>query len=554
MSGDTSQSPVSLQGLLQSLGPWMTGGSPSALDGSFSQYGGTQGLLDAMLQAGNPNSSAAQFGKALEGSQTQALQRAAARQQLAQQGLGLQFTAMRMPLMLAAMRQRLGQIGGNASPASLNASPAAGVSAPPSGAPATGAAPAASGASPGGPMGLLNNGVTDSILGLPWANAELSAAKTGLQYDPGTAARMAAAKNQISQDIQQLYQAYASGNPQLIQGMQTKLKTDMGQLHVGSMSGIMTAQQPNGSWTTIDPRTGLRTNTATGSTLLPGAAGAQGAMAAAHALGEAQGETVDVGGVPVPKMSVLGPFSRTPAAGAPAAGVNAPGGNPFLKLLGQAKYTAETADEGSKLGNQYQEAADAARQTNYNLDQMIADAKTASLGPAAGAKEWMAKQAAGLAQMFGVKTATPQLNSYQELDKYANQVAFTATRAMGSREAAQIVHMQMESNPNKSLTPEAFADLAGSMKAMNNYVIAKNLFVQQQAKANGGDLRLASAQWTRTVDPRVWDLALSPAMGEKWAATIGKNNIEAAWPYLTADEQQALVANIPMSVRAQWLK
>src|SRR6185437_11858786 len=103
-----SAQPGFVQGLLQSLQPWMTGANPSSLDTSFSQYGGTQGLLNAMLQGQTP----AMFGRAMQGAQDDTLQNAAARQGLAQQGLGLQFTAARQPLMLAAMKARLGQISG----------------------------------------------------------------------------------------------------------------------------------------------------------------------------------------------------------------------------------------------------------------------------------------------------------------------------------------------------------------------------------------------------------------------------------------------------------
>ncbi|MGH9352343.1 MAG: hypothetical protein ACRD2G_09310, partial [Terriglobia bacterium] len=125
-------------------------------------------------------------------------------------------------------------------------------------------------------------------------------------------------------------------------------------------------------------------------------------------------------------------------------------------------------------------------------------------------------------------------------------------RQMGSREAAQIVHLQMQSNPNKELTANAFTDLAGSMKAMNSYVMAKNYAIQQGSQQSGNP-QLAAAKWTKDIDPRVWDLTLSPQMGEKWASTIGVNKIESAWPYLSQDEQQSVIANIPPDLRKQWL-
>jgi hypothetical protein len=57
----------------------------------------------------------------------------------------------------------------------------------------------------------------------------------------------------------------------------------------------------------------------------------------------------------------------------------------------------------------------------------------------------------------------------------------------------------------------------------------------------------------RDIDPRVWDLTLSPQMGEKWAKTIGKDAIERAYPYMTPEERASLLQNIPMDVRKAWL-
>ncbi|MDE1919033.1 MAG: hypothetical protein KGH96_23580, partial [Sphingomonadales bacterium] len=64
-----SASPGFMQSLLGSLQPWLTGGSPSALDNAFSQYGGTNGLLSAMLQDSPGSQGAAAMGRALQGVQ-----------------------------------------------------------------------------------------------------------------------------------------------------------------------------------------------------------------------------------------------------------------------------------------------------------------------------------------------------------------------------------------------------------------------------------------------------------------------------------------------------
>jgi hypothetical protein len=113
--------PGFVQGLLGSLGPWMTGASPSALDNSFQRYGGTQGLLDAMMQAQSP----AMFGQAMEGVQNDALQRAAARQQLAQGNVKTQESAMMLPFMLRYYQSMMGAGSPAAAPAPGSPAPGA---------------------------------------------------------------------------------------------------------------------------------------------------------------------------------------------------------------------------------------------------------------------------------------------------------------------------------------------------------------------------------------------------------------------------------------------
>lgn len=501
------------------------------------------GLLSASHYGANP-------GQSMEQALAAGQQRRLAQQQYQMNQYGMDIMKAQAPFIMAALQGAGGQAAPSAPPQGApqgapQSAPVAGPFSPrPMPAPQM-AAPQQAPQQGEDPWQLIKQGT--AIQAVPalagYGKALVARGTAMLQNDPRFVQQKALATNPIAMDAALLQQAQASGAPsQIAQGLQTKLKTDLGQLHIGSMSGILTRQLPDGSWTTTDPRTGLATNTVSGSTLMPGAAQAQRAMAAAHALGEAAGEVTNVGGVPIPRLQALGQGGSGAAAGS---------GNSLTDLLRKGTYQKQIGEEGGKQVLSYQEAADAARNANYALDQMMQDAKSVSQGPASGVLEWGLKGIAGVGQVFGV--APPKsLSSYQELDKYANQVAFAATRQMGSREAAQIVHLQMQSNPNKELTAPAFADLAGSMKAMNSYIMAKNVAIQQAA-AQSGNPELASAKWTKEIDPRVWDLTLSPEMGQKWASSIGRNKIESAWPFLSPEEQQALVSNIPMALRKQWL-
>jgi hypothetical protein len=593
-----------------SLAPWLQSNpwDPST-------YGGQGQFGAAMLANAGPTPYRVPFlaalGKGMQAGQAAALNNATSRMQAYNNALGLNMTQMRLP-MLQAYYQALmggGLPGAGASATSAGApqgAPANGSQASPNASadapavddttptllrrpadqqdqeaatspsapwmpPTSGAAPTPAGTPEGGgtppgvmndPMSLLRMATFGAAIGAPGSDALATLAKTQLQYDPRLAATMEAAKSAVGQDQVQIQQALAAGNVPLAQALAQKWRQDMHLLDI-SRNGIQTRIDPaTGAISTFDPTSLIQTNNGAAS-LIPGGATALGGKAAAESLGRAQGETVELSDAQgnkytVPKAAVLpggalyrpnGATSGTPGApgsnGAPTSGLP-------LSSLGpaQAGYLAGRGKESADYVGELQKAADTATDTNYSLDQILADAKNASLGPAAPTKEYLEKGMAAIGQIFGLDP--PQgLTTYQQLEKYSNKIAFSATRAMGAREAAQIVHLQIQSNPNKTLTPDAFNDVALSMKALNNYLIAKNDALQAAARANGGDAMGAAAQWTRTIDPRVWDLTLSPVMGKKWAATIGAAKISAAYQYLTPDEQQALLHNIPQAILSQ---
>ena len=574
MSGTATAAPAGFtQGLLASLQPWLTGGSASPLNRAFSQYGGTTGLLSAMLQDTPGAQGAAAFGRALEANKTQALRLAAARQSVAGQGLNLQFMAARMPLMLAAMRQRLGQLGGAPQAPQAGASPNVAALAPliaanigrasggaamgpgatqaPSGGappvasvpPQPSAAPPARGSIPstGGAFGLLNNSVTDSILGLPWANNELSAARAALQYSPNVANAQAVARNKVSQDEAQLYQAYASGNPALIQGLTTRLREDLGQEHVGSMSGIMTRQNADGSWTTVNPSSGLVTNSRTGSTFLPGAIRAFAARAAAEAGGEkgAQlaAETGPVGsggyggGGGVAAPSGRQGVAATPAAtgatpGAPAGwdAVQTPGfvpqvleasgavplepGNTGAEALKTFQtQQAQTADETLKSLN---DGADTAQQLLTQAQQIDEAATDFTPERFANAKG----ELMSVLQPLGVlsKAQLQSLGSFQDASKLQIQMQTMLTRSLGSREAAQVFQKLGHAVPGLTLSPQGLTQISAFVRGMARWKIAQNTYGQRlAAQQNVEGVANLQSNFETHSNPAFYILASAPA-------------------------------------------
>lgn len=143
------------QGLLGALQPWLTGGSPSALNGAFAQDGGVTGLLSAMLQDSPGSQGAAAFGRALQTNQDQALQRAAARQGLASGQIKLEQQGMMLPFLRAYYSAAMGAGNGAGAPgAAPGAATPAGF---PTGSPGAQAGPASAPAA-GAPAPSVNGG------------------------------------------------------------------------------------------------------------------------------------------------------------------------------------------------------------------------------------------------------------------------------------------------------------------------------------------------------------------------------------------------------------
>jgi hypothetical protein len=529
-------------------------------------------------------------GQAMQGAANNYLTQQAQRQQNAMQQLQMQLMYQQYPLLQQALSQAGGLMGGpqpNAAPAAPQA-PAGGLLgvAQTPGQTAV-AAPAGNGASavpalhPGSaggsagnpsssgpdPFALLRSGTMLSAFPMTQklGAAEIDAAKTMIANDPGMATRLAAARSPLAVATAQYQQALAGSDPDAVQRAYTNLRNVSGQEHVGSMSGIMTMQLPNGNWATVNPSTGLRTvinpqllaNAPEGAEWLPGEVSAIRTRAAAEAGGEGAGQApYEMERVTDPQGNTyLVPKSQLLAPGTPGSAPGATAG-PALAGLGPQAAAGlhgrgmQSADYVSEL----QKAADDATTSNYALDNVVQAARGATLGPGAPAREFVEKSFTALAQTLDPAFTPPkELGNYQELAKYGNQLGFATARTMGSREAAQIVNMAIQSNPNKELTPQAFGWIANSMKAMNNYIIAKNQAISGADKRSPGTAQQAGATWNAKVEPQVWDLSLDPAMAATLAPKIGAAKIASSMPFMSSADAVTAFRNIPASMRASVL-
>jgi hypothetical protein len=338
------------------LAPWM---AQDPFD--MSQYGGGGQFGASMLAAAGPTPYRVPFmnalGKGMLAGQQNALANAKDRMGLATNSLMLQQRMAMMPMLMGILHRMMPQGGapgggapgggGAPTPDSTQTTPppalGAGNASPAGDAPAMGGGAAAGGAAPaapqapwmgggGGDINPLDESRLGAVLGAMGMNNTFDKdAALRLQYNPGAATAMEFAKSPVAQDMMLLSRAAAARSPDMTRMAMTKLQTDMGAQHIGSMSGIRTYQEPDGSWTTINPSTGLKVNDRTGASYMPGALAAFGARErvekGAGAAGELDAETAAAGsggggggGATVPAAPGAAPRAPAPAAAAPGGG------------------------------------------------------------------------------------------------------------------------------------------------------------------------------------------------------------------------------------------
>jgi len=484
-----------------------------------------------------------------------------------------------------------GLLGAGAQPSGAVTSPLPGAPGPAPGAPPT------AGAQPGGLLGGQPQQPQPQQMAPPGASADADSRRaaimrqfnTGIAFslmpmtaeggkgliqkatfmaanDPVLKTQMAAAGNEFSQMQAQVQDALSRGDAQTAKALQLAWMGKAGLINVSRNGTVTTLGGPpldQLGISSMSPEGGTIT-TPTSQTRIPGAlenrAAFAGAETGARESAEAPYDLVPVVGQDnktymVPKSVLLGQGGGGAggAAGAGSVSGGPPGGGIVSKLSPEAvaQQSAAGSDAGKALG-ELNDAADAARKSNYALDNLNVLGHSATLGPTAGAREWFEQVATPLAGLFGVQPPK-ELGTYEQINKFGNVLGFAMARQMGSREAAQIVTLAIQSNPNKGLVPDAYYGLIDSMKAMGNYTIAKNNAVQAASTGGKVGARDAIASWETNIDPRVWDLAISPELANRFSNQIGVPKIAKALPFMESSDAVNVLRNVPASMQASIL-
>lgn len=549
----TQASSPLVAGLLQSLAPWMTGANPSALDNSFQQYGGTTGLLSAMLQDAPGSQGAANFGKALQGVQSDALQRAAARQQLASQNIGLQQNLAMFPYFMGALRQ----YGGGVAPSQAPAAPAAtapsadssdeqpqgaaGASvATPAGAHPSAAPAAAPGPHGGGPnlASGLNLARVMALMNRPGADTFLRS----ITADPAYITQSKLAGDPLVIDQAEMAQAAQSKDPQAYLSAYTKYLTDANRLHISSMSGNVTGfglpPWVLQSMVGYNPQTGKLTANGR-QDLIPGAASTEAALAAAREGAETAARVANtpiniptggggstfnypgsVIGMP-PALRGAGGASApraAPSQATPASSVtpSVPKGTkdvwstvPKLNVpqnTGEADFFTQgrlraAGEADIKLSSELgEDAATADQQLEYNREAMR-ELPTAEAGPMSNMLTHFRSAFIELGVPEGLIPKGGSVVPTQELNKSLKNAALQGARELyGSRMTQTEVKLQTEEmSPSSSMMKDAISSLIKQNNIRLMYSKAKAADYQVYRDHGGDPTRYDS--WYATTFP-----------------------------------------------------
>lgn len=192
----------------------------------------------------------------------------------------------------------------------------------------------------------------------------------------------------------------------------------------------------------------------------------------------AQGHGQPFAPAPAPSGAVA-PGGQTPpgiagemagiAQGLPRAAVTV-GTSPSLTA---EKFAGANAEAQKQRVEAIQAEGAASSENNAQLADIahhLHNADTSAIAPARqAAAEWLNSMGFGTESPITQFVAGGNLGALQAINKDSVQLAATATKALGSREAAQIFMMLLKANPNIATTPDGLAKIIDFMGGMNQY-------------------------------------------------------------------------------------
>ena len=150
-----------------------------------------------------------------------------------------------------------------------------------------------------------------------------------------------------------------------------------------------------------------------------------------------------------------------------------------------------------EYGTQLDEGRRGAVELNGRLSQM--EGALPGFRPGRGAQQyydaaaWLNSYLPGSFLPDGM--GADKVSSYQQFQKLATQYATEQARKLGAREAASVVNIVLQSNPNAEMTPDALRRIMGGLRAQNDYAVAKANAADAWRSQHAGTLEGFDTNW-----------------------------------------------------------
>lgn len=177
-------------------------------------------------------------------------------------------------------------------------------------------------------------------------------------------------------------------------------------------------------------------------------------------------------------------------------------------VIGKPEFTPEQKKISEGYGELYTNLQDSRRSAtdlNGRLSQM--ETAAANFVPGKGATRfydaaaWLNSYLPG--SFIPKEMDAKKVDSYQEFSKLATQYATERARTLGAREAASVVQMMVNANPNAEMTPDAIRRISAGLRAQNDYAVDKANAADAWLSdpKNKGSLRGFENQFTKDNQP-----------------------------------------------------
>lgn len=299
--------------------------------------------------------------------------------------------------------------------------------------------------------------------------------------------------------------------------------------------------------------------------LAPGSLNAIQSTEAAHAIGQTFGHPVPIVspvtgattgytsagqamgyGVPLPQLRMPSNGQPRAPSNAQAAATSQAAGSPVYKI-GSAQAQAQEV-LGKQATEQLTDAIEqqgAAQQNIAQLGELSANLGALNTSAAKPAQVSIEKLVNGIGATLGMRPFNVDVTNAQAAQKTIINFTAAATRAMGAREAYQVMDMIKQGYPNIANTPQANQVVGGMLHGLAEYANARGIAAQKwQAKYGSGyvpGVGTFQGNWQKQASPLAFMMDSFPEFEQQAIVQAAQKNATLRYDLKQAAKSKAVM-------------